>query len=74
VALVRRRRSSAEAQRRSAARRARTPAKKAAASSSVNPATGQTLVLDTTIRIKPEQQKKHPTEILKTYLLNELVF
>ena len=37
-------RGGGEAQRRSAAR---TPAKKAAASSSVNPATGQTLVLDT---------------------------
>jgi len=48
VALVRRRRGLAEAQRRSAARRARTPAKKAAASSSVNPATGQTPVSDTT--------------------------
>jgi len=48
VALVRRRRGLAEAQRRSAARPARTPAKKAAASSSVNPATGQTSVSDTT--------------------------
>jgi len=38
-----------------AARRARTPARKAAASSSVNPETGQTLVLDTTHFLQENQ-------------------